>query len=317
MRNYDNEMPGFQVWVGSCEDVMYLVANVGFCLNNDVSSLPPLPLLVRGRRIEQSPSSSNTLYRASQWVEECNTNHNTCAIRKAPLPRRVLDLAQTTTPGTIKRVETDGEHASYACLSYCWGTVLHFTTTKATLDARKSGIDILDLPKTFQDAILIVSGLGVRYLWIDCLCICQDDVKDWERESSKMASIYSNSYIAIAAAAAVDSTQGCLIPRRPPRYVEINLPTSAGADRSLLAFLRPANRAQDVKSYMTFSDEPLSQRGWVLQERFFAPRTIHFASDQMYFECHQNFVSEDRILTNERYFTYWPDYRRLAERTAE
>ena len=59
-----------------------------------------------------------------------------------------------------------------------------------------------DLPKSFQDAVTIVQGLGVRYLWINWICIIQDVQKDWRAESSKMAAVYSNSYCAIAATAA-------------------------------------------------------------------------------------------------------------------
>jgi hypothetical protein len=80
-------------------------------------------------------------------------------------------------------------------LSHCWGSAQTFVTTKSTLAARKSGINFGDLPKTFQDAIVVTRMLGVQYLCIDSLCILQGDVEDWEREGSRMADIYQNSYL--------------------------------------------------------------------------------------------------------------------------
>jgi hypothetical protein len=89
----------------------------------------------------------------------------------------------------------------YLALSHCWGTALgaHIPrTTKATLTARQSCIHWDELSKTFQDAIKITQGLGVRYIWIDALCIVQDDQEDFEIECAKMAMVYSNAYCTIA-----------------------------------------------------------------------------------------------------------------------
>jgi hypothetical protein len=55
------------------------------------------------------------------------------------------------------------------------------------------------LPKSFQDAVTVTRGLGLRYLWIDALCIAQDDKSDWELESGNMAAIYRNVYLVIGA----------------------------------------------------------------------------------------------------------------------
>lgn len=71
------------------------------------------------------------------------------------------------------------------------------------------------LPTTFRDAIQVTKGLGIRYLWIDSLCIIQDDDVDWKEESSKMASIYQNSFLTICATAAPDDEAG-LWPRVAP-----------------------------------------------------------------------------------------------------
>jgi hypothetical protein len=63
--------------------------------------------------------------------------------------------------------------------------------------------------KTFTDAIFIARGLGLSYLWVECLCIIQDDKDDWENESGLMATVYGNSYIKNTASSAADGRQGC------------------------------------------------------------------------------------------------------------
>ncbi|PQE20746.1 heterokaryon incompatibility protein [Rutstroemia sp. NJR-2017a BBW] len=102
--------------------------------------------------------------------------------------------------------------APYACLSYCWGTDLdnNVKTLKANLKQHLDGILISVLPKTIQDAVLVCQRLGIRYLWVDALCIIQDDEEDWENESIQMCDIYSGSHITIAAHRVESCKQGFL-----------------------------------------------------------------------------------------------------------
>ncbi len=109
------------------------------------------------------------------------------------------------------------QKAQYTALSHCWGALKPLTTTGSSLEQRKQGIEWSSLPKTFRDAIHVTHSLGIKYLWIDSLCIVQDDSVDWEVESAKMASIYSQSFITIAATAAVNGSEGCYMERNP-RY---------------------------------------------------------------------------------------------------
>ena len=83
------------------------------------------------------------------------------------------------------------------------------TTTRATLASRLTSIPLSKLPKSFREAILITRRLGYAHIWIDSLCIVQDDPVDWERESAKMAEIYENAVLTLAASDAVDSQHGC------------------------------------------------------------------------------------------------------------
>jgi hypothetical protein len=107
-----------------------------------------------------------TLSRAAKWVKECDTHPN-CSPCVKPLPTRVIDVADGTNKDCIRLCEKDGESGTYVCLSYCWGKSPNFTTTKESIESRKTGIDFTKIPKTLQDAIEVTRALGIRYIWID------------------------------------------------------------------------------------------------------------------------------------------------------
>lgn len=99
-----------------------------------------------------------------------------------------------------------------------------FCTFKDNIDDRIQGIEVHKLPKTFQDAVRVTRELGKRYLWIDSLCIIQDDPDDWKREAMKMETVYSMAYLTIAATSAHDSAQGFLKPRQQREFVKLGKP---------------------------------------------------------------------------------------------
>jgi hypothetical protein len=170
------------------------------------------------------------------------------------------------------------------------------------------------LPRTFQDAIAMTRRLGVRYIWIDSLCICQDDMQDWERESARMAAVYSNTYLTIAATGSSDSAGGLFFDRSERRYYHLgasfkptgsdNKPdsTSGAVDGgSMLIFPLPT-ASEVLRSFRIYmADEPLSARGWAFQERVLSRRVLHFASDQACLECLEGTIYEDGLRMPRRY----------------
>ncbi|KAK3316863.1 heterokaryon incompatibility protein-domain-containing protein, partial [Apodospora peruviana] len=116
---------------------------------------------------------------------------------------------------------------NYCALSYCWGPKggkSHMLTTTENVDHHLSnGMEVSRLPKTFQDAVVITRELGVRYLWIDALCIIQGDKADWAAESARMADVYGNAYLVIAASGAADPCEGSFS-RRLPSPVAVEVP---------------------------------------------------------------------------------------------
>lgn len=148
-------------------------------------------------------------------------NHKSCnhpRTRQNWMPTRLLDVSPAKTKaGTIFLVErtTIPSDLEYMSLSHCWGSKPIMSLSQTNIDSLKKGISVSDLPKTFQDAVIVASWFQCRYLWIDSLCIVQDSVEDWRRESAKMRHVYQNAQLNIAATGAVDSSVGLFFERDP------------------------------------------------------------------------------------------------------
>lgn len=138
------------------------------------------------------------------------------------------------------------------------------------------------LPQSFRDAVDVTRMLGLRYLWIDSLCIIQDSPEDWDEEASHMADVYSNAYCTIAATRAEGSNAGFLQERQQRQCLPVR-PASG-----IPYYLCPTidNFRDDVEN------GALNQRGWVLQERVLSSRTIYFAESQVYWECGEGVYCE-------------------------
>jgi hypothetical protein len=210
------------------------------------------------------------------------------------LPTRLIDISQYDQSGTVKLIDAEVHDTGYAALSHCWGTSKSFTTTTKTLDQRKYEINVSDLPKTFQDAILFTNLLHLQYLWIDSICIIQDDTNDWEEQSAQMSQIYSNSYITIAASRSADDEGGFLGTRHECFPVNVDFSLGNGT-----VFIAPVCLEFGKTDIGSLNDMPLSSRAWTLQERYLSRRTIHFSQDQAYWEC-GNHIMPERGLGAER-----------------
>jgi hypothetical protein len=206
------------------------------------------------------------------------------------LPSRVLDVNASECPSGLKLItDTKSKVARFATLSHRWGTQKFLLATKSSLQQLKEGISFDDLSKTFQDAVVITRRLGIPYLWIDSLCIIQDDKEDWARESEKMGVIYENAYINFAATGTEDASLGFLGPRQQ-EYQHVKFPASLQNPNGPSIYFTD----QPGPKFSSSVDKAeLNNRGWVLQERTLSRRTAHFANDQIYWECASCRASED------------------------
>ena len=181
-------------------------------------------------------------------------------------------------------------------LSHRWGQQPIRLINENFEYAKRQGFRISRLPRTFLDAVEVALHLGVRYLWIDALCIIQDSPEDWAREVMTMADVYRGAVCNISATGALDSDGGLFCHRREdlvkPQVVKAG---KAWLEHPLCIPRRPGNGMEKnrgwfkLRSLDQWSDQvaqaPLMLRGWVLQERLLAPRVLHYSSQQLYWEC--------------------------------
>jgi hypothetical protein len=156
-------------------------------------------------------------------------------------------------------------------------------------------IEYENLSQTFKDAVPITRSLGLRYLWIDSLCIIQEETNnlDWEREASKMAAVYSNALVTIAATGARDGTGGCF---NEENGKEIWVSDEKYATYS--AHVRRYIEHPDLDD-IELSEFPLSTRGWVHQERLLSPRFLHFGKREIAWECMEQSLCECAMFNTE------------------
>ena len=162
-----------------------------------------------------------------KWISECTERHHSCTFHRLNcdpgyVPARLIWVRpdpEQEPPIHLSLIRTgDYEHNEdydYVSLSHCWGSDPELVpqTTMANHKSRTAGIGWDDLSKTFQDAIETTFKLGKSYIWIDSLCIVQDDPQDVAIHTEFMRQIYSNSFCTIAATGAKDGTEGCFLPR--------------------------------------------------------------------------------------------------------
>jgi hypothetical protein len=187
-------------------------------------------------------------------------------------------------------------------LSHCWGSKSFLKLTRENYDELKVHIPFEKLTKTFQDAITITRFNKIEYIWIDSLCIIQDSRQDWEKESSLMKDIYSNSFCNIAASHAIDGEMGCFVDRTlSGGSVMIDIPSTFQADNG---FHQGIWECRDTGSWLEeVLNSPLQQRAWAFQEYVLPPRTLYFSSKQIHFTC-------DQIQVCELYPRTWSFFRK-------
>lgn len=222
---------------------------------------------------------------AKGWLDHCISTHSTrCPATLQRLPKRIIAVGDTSDDPCIYEADPD-ETGVYACLSYCWGKTRTFTTTLATLEDRKKGFSIEELPSTIRDAVLIARGMGLRFLWVDSLCIIQDSLMDWECESAKMCSIYSNSTVTFAAVDSPGSDSGLCTAGPGRRLFKLgNRERSIYARKRYHALPGALSDGEWPDSH-TLRKNALHDRGWTLQEVILSPRVLWFKSTELCWSC--------------------------------
>ena len=207
------------------------------------------------------------------------------------LPKRVLSVGGTSASPSVVLIETNYLRGHYTTLSHCWGPIEKqpLRTTKDTLASHLNGIPFKSLPKSFQDVVIVTRAIGLDYLWIDSLCIVQEDEIEWAEESLKMGSIYERSRLTIAAADAENSSQGCFIWERRPRV---------SLHGMLLKPTVPWFYTGPIAS-------PLRRREWALQEWQLSRRIAFFTDEGVWWKCKRIELDPWNQRTNLQQYSSW------------
>ncbi|KAI1456444.1 heterokaryon incompatibility protein-domain-containing protein [Annulohypoxylon moriforme] len=222
--------------------------------------------------------------RALRFIRQCDLNHS-CLLKHntSLLPTRVVDIGERGFDD-MKVLSTNGRKGRYICLSHCWGGHQPIQTTTQTLHTFSTSLPFQKMPKTYQIAINFARILGVCYIWIDSLCIIQDDKEDWAREAANMCDIYENSYLTIAAT----SSPNCsfdIFKTKSRKLADITGETTAGKPYRVMAVDKLPHPDIDTPHEIMLKNWPLLSRAWVFQERLLSPRVLHLTKFEIIWEC--------------------------------
>ena len=242
------------------------------------------------------------LERIRKWIKSSDTTHGKCLCQfldpGALLPTRDMYLISVARNCLVKA--NGGE--KYVALSYVWGAgVRQFRTSKATLNVLQSkgsisNTDIRDhLPGTITRAMHLTSLLGLDLLWVDSLCIVEDDPVHTAAQINSMANIFSSSYLTLCAADGIDADSGL---RGVP---ECSQPRSIQQD--ILAFTDGPVTSRWVR--WMFGDSVYHQRGWTFQEQMLSRRTLSFTDHGLEWRCQEIVSQEQNLNVKQPMSTYW------------
>lgn len=261
-----------------------------------------------GRTTETSSPEAFKL--AKHWLDKCEGSHTTCkkfCSGEMPLPTRVIDVGDKTRAPFLFR--SQGMKGRYCALSYCWGKATansdFYKTTKANLLSHENAMPLHELPATLRDAIVVARDLGFQYIWIDAICIVQDDGVEWAHEVANMQHVYAGAFFTISTVASSSSDDGlfrlretrnstavCLTYRIPKAFREYawqagSTPPQIPDSPMYLVACPNILSAMEPSMY-----GPVHQRAWTLQEQMMSTRILYYGRGMLWWECFDLYASE-------------------------
>ncbi|KAH6867677.1 heterokaryon incompatibility protein-domain-containing protein [Thelonectria olida] len=259
-------------------------------LFNNAEQRPSRP----AKRLQQG---SCDIYSMKHHLQRCIEHHKDTCERKRHLPHEAANTSPLSDqwPQNLRVIDVNGlrvipapPNCRYIALSYVWDHVNKTRFIQATKASFRDicapqGLPESHLPQTVLDAIHICLQLDEQYLWVDSLCIIQDDPEDIARQISQMDKVYSLATATIVAASGTDPSSGiaCLRSRDPPQ-VECSV-----RGIRYIASEPPLSRVIEKTLWNT--------RGWTYQEFILSRRLIIFTSTQLFFVCAVDTAAEDTI----------------------
>ncbi|SCO58685.1 uncharacterized protein FFMR_15841 [Fusarium fujikuroi] len=259
------------------------------------------------RAISSLPLLEQNLAMIADWISDCDT-HVQCRPSESPLfPTRLVDIGESENNSHIRLLNTAdysnlwNQFSRYIAVSYCWGIPTasqnHLKTTPTTYKNFLNNIPNKDLPQTFRDLIVVARKLNVRYIWIDALCIIQDDIDqaDWKTESIKMKDVYGQAYLTIAPISSHSSFDGFLSSKKQT-YLKIPIQSSKRPAMNDFCMLGPVTyqgRFWPGTFMADMWDSTWHIRGWTFQEEELSRRILYFGERTIHFQCNTFLRSGD------------------------
>lgn len=255
--------------------------------------------------ITEDTSSPETYKQIRTWLDTCKNEHPNCRPPSGDpsLPTRLIyldpsrdsSLSNPTDtklqPRLISTNDVECSECRYIALSYRWPEdfPVEAKSTQDNIREQMRGLKTSRLPLIFNDLFQVAVRLGISYVWIDSLCIVQDDPEDWNREAARMIQIYRYAELTVAAAAPpTESDLGLFRHGDPSDVTSVRLPSlrdppKYGADYEVV-LLKPQKEL--------YGESPLVSRGWCFQEREISQRIVHYTETQVLWECRALRASE-------------------------
>ncbi|QGI66487.1 hypothetical protein CEK26_010444 [Fusarium fujikuroi] len=236
---------------------------------------------------QHTPKSAAVV--ANRWIKTCEAKHSRCLKPAAPpehanMPTRLLDLGNGDS--STWRIYQASEHVPYAALSHRWSTdtpELRTSNHKNYCNFQPDGA----LPQNYQDIISICRAIPIRYLWIDSLCIIQDDNGyEFSKEAPLMRDIYQYAFLTLSICwdfPGLSIFRNCR-PRSIPRPMPLGYYGKPFTVSELDEWVF-AKETKQMELQVYVSGAPINQRAWVVQERCLSRRLLYLGNDQLYWEC--------------------------------
>ncbi|KAF2111123.1 heterokaryon incompatibility protein-domain-containing protein [Lophiotrema nucula] len=225
-----------------------------------------------------------------RWISDCEGVHGGVCSSHHYKPRGeaasilLIDVQQ----GCLIRATSE---LRYFALSYVWGDAKQFLCLKKNFDwlLQPGSLSQCPITQTIKDAFTLVAELEERYLWVDTVCIVQDDPADKMIQINQMATIYNRAIATIIAMSGHSASSGLPGVHPTPRH------TSSAVIAPGLRIVQRASLAYAINEYNYGTQEYIySTRAWTYQERLLSRRCIIFLKEQLFFRCSTHTISEDR-----------------------
>ena len=263
-----------------------------------LNASPTFSCIPRILKLPKNTGSQLSADKAQTWLKECaegiGSHKWPLATTHKELPNRLIRISGEEGCYELSIVDGSSCQGSYAALSYCWGDgPAPWKTLRFNINERFISLPVAGLPLTLLQAVEVTWRLGLRYLWIDSICIVQDDLQDWEAEAINMTNVFKHAAITIAADWGIGADAGLYNSQSRSNAADLysqkySVPYLNGQSHLLLAYSTGSSQVGG-----SISHSSLAGRGWSYQENVLSPRVLHFTKSQLYWECAHSFQSED------------------------